>query len=125
MAAPQGPLSPHLLIYKPQLTSLLSIIHRATGVFLSAGALLLCVWLMGLAMGPDTYSGISVYIRHPLGRLVLLLFTFSYNYHLCNGIRHLFWDMGKGLELKATYLSGYVVVAASIALTAVIWIARV
>ena len=120
MAAPQGPLSPHLLIYKPQLTSLLSIIHRATGVFLSIGALLFCAWLTSLAMGPNVYSAVSGYIRHPAGQFILLLFIFSLNYHLCNGIRHLFWDMG-----KATYLTGYIVVVASIILTAATWMAGV
>lgn len=123
MAAPQAPLSPHLQIYKPQMTSVLSITHRATGVFLSLGALLLCGWLTSVAVGPDMYSKISGYLHHPVGQFILILFTFSFNYHLCNGIRHLFWDMGKGLELKTAYLTGYVVIAASVILTLATWIA--
>lgn len=125
MAAPQGPMSPHLQIYKPQITSVLSITHRATGVFLSIGALLLCGWLVSIAMGPDMYSTFSKYLHYPLGQIVLILFAFSFYYHLCNGVRHLFWDMGKGLELKATYVTGYIVIITSIILTTATWVAGV
>ena len=123
MSTVPGPLSPHLQIYKPQLTSLLSITHRATGVFLSLGAILLCYWLMAVAAGPATYGIAHKYINTWYGQLVLIAFVFSLNFHLCNGIRHLFWDMGMGLELKATYQSGYAVVAVSILLTGAVWIA--
>ena len=123
MAAPQGPLSPHLQIYKPQLTSVLSITHRATGVFLSLGALLLCYWLLAVAAGPDIYATASTYIQAWYGQVVLFGFCFSLYYHLCNGIRHLCWDAGLGLELKTAYTSGYAVVTVSILLTLLTWFA--
>ena len=117
MATVDGPLSPHLQIYKPQLTSILSIIHRGTGIFLSLGALLLCYWLLAIAAGPDIYAKLSAHIAAWYGQLVLLAFTFSLYYHLCNGIRHLFWDAGLGLEIETTYKSGYAVIIASLFLT--------
>ncbi len=117
MATADRPLSPHLQIYKPQLTSLLSITHRGTGVFLSLGALLLCYWLLAVAAGPETYAKVSTYVAAWYGKIIIILFIFSLYYHLCNGIRHLFWDIGLGLEIKTTYQSGYVVVIASIILT--------
>lgn len=125
MSAPQGPLSPHLQIYKKQLTSVLSITHRATGVFLSLGALLLCYWLMAVAAGPDQFAKTSAHIQAWYGQVLLFLFCWSFYYHLCNGIRHLFWDAGLGLELKTTYQSGYAVVVVSILLTLLTWYAGV
>ncbi len=118
MATVDSPLSPHLQIYKPQLTSILSITHRATGVFLSIGALLLCYWLLAIAAGPEVYGKLSAHITAWYGQLVLLAFGFSLYYHLCNGIRHLFWDIGVGLEIETTYRSGYAVIAVSLFLTA-------
>jgi succinate dehydrogenase / fumarate reductase cytochrome b subunit len=112
------PLSPHLQIYRPQLTSVLSITHRATGVFLGAGALLLCYWLLCVAAGPASYERLIAVFSSLPGRILLLLVVLSFYYHLCNGIRHLFWDAGLGLELRTTYRSGYLVVVASLALTA-------
>ena len=122
MAAPQGPLSPHLQIYKYQLTSVLSITHRATGVLLSLGALLLCYWLLAIAAGPAFYSKAQGIIGSWYGQLLLFGWVVSLYYHLCNGIRHLFWDVGYGFELKTTYASGYAVVAVSVILTVITWI---
>lgn len=121
MALDKRPLSPHLQIYKPQLTSVLSITHRGTGVFLSLGALLFCCWLLAIASGPDVYSNIQVYISAWYGKILLLAWVFSLYYHLCNGIRHLFWDAGLGLEIKTIYTSGYVVIVIAILLTATTW----
>lgn len=123
MSAPQGPLSPHLQIYKKQLTSVLSITHRATGVFLSLGALLLSYWLMAVAAGPDQFARTSTHIQAWYGQILLFLFCLSFYYHLCNGIRHLFWDAGMGLELDSTYRSGYAVVIVSVLLTLLTWYA--
>jgi len=123
MAAAQGPLSPHLQVYKPQLTSVLSIVHRATGVFLSVGALLVTFWLLSVAAGPVLYAKTSAVINAWYGQVLLFGFCYSLYYHLCNGIRHLFWDAGKGLELKQAYAGGYAVIAASILLTAATWVA--
>lgn len=114
----ENPLSPHLHIYKWQIPMLLSILHRGTGVFLSIGALLLAYWLLAAAGGPDTYAKFSVHANAWYGRLLLAVFVFSLYYHLCNGIRHLFWDMGLGLEIKTAYLSAYAVILATLVLTA-------
>jgi succinate dehydrogenase / fumarate reductase cytochrome b subunit len=123
MTPAQRPLSPHLQIYKPQLTSVLSISHRATGVALSIGAVLLVWWLVAAATGDEAYAAAQGFWHSWLGLLVLLGFTFSLFFHLCNGIRHLFWDAGYGFELKQTYLSGLAVLATSAALTLIAWIA--
>lgn len=117
MATRNRPLSPHLTIYKPQITTMLSITHRGTGVFLTLGSLFLCCWLLAIANGPESYSNLQTYIDTWYGQLLLLGWVFSLFYHLCNGIRHLFWDAGLGLKIETTYLSGYVVIAGSIVLT--------
>ncbi len=121
MVTVNRPLSPHLQIYKPQLTSLLSITHRGTGVFLSLGALFFCCWLLAIASGPEVYSNLQVYISAWYAQVLLFAWVFSLYYHLCNGIRHLFWDAGLGLEIRTTYTSGYVVVVITILLTALTW----
>lgn len=122
MAVTNRPLSPHLQVYKPQLTSVLSITHRATGVALALGLLLLVYWLLALAAGPESFAGARALLSSWIGRIVLFGFSFALFYHLCNGIRHLFWDAGLGFELKAVYASGWAVVAVSVALTALAWV---
>ena len=117
MATAQSPLSPHM-IYKPQLTSVLSITHRFTGIFLSVGALLLSYWLLSIAMGAAAYAQALAHFTAWYGKVALLLFVFSFYFHLCNGIRHLCWDMGLGLEIKSAYQSGYIMLFFSIVLTA-------
>jgi succinate dehydrogenase / fumarate reductase cytochrome b subunit len=111
------PLSPHLQIYKPQLTSVLSIIHRGTGVFLSLGALILTYWLVSLAVSEDLFNSFHLHTTFWYGKLFLIGFVFSLYYHLANGIRHLFWDIGLGLEISTTYKSGYFTIFISVALT--------
>jgi succinate dehydrogenase / fumarate reductase cytochrome b subunit len=111
------PLSPHLQIYKPQLTSVLSISHRATGLALSVGTLLLSWWLLAAATGPEAYVQAQFFIGSWFGVLLLVGWTFSLFFHLCNGIRHLMWDSGHGLDLATTYATGWAVVASSAALT--------
>ena len=116
------PLSPDLQIYRPQLTSVLSISHRITGIALSVGTLLLISWLIAAATGPQPYSAIQSFIGSWFGHLIMFGWTFSLFFHLCNGIRHLVWDTGHGFELRAIYASGWTVVAASIVLTVAAWI---
>ena len=123
MAQVERPLSPHLQVYKPQLTSVLSILHRITGIGLGIGTLLLAWWLVSAAYGPDHFEAAQSFIGSCFGRLLLFGFTFSLFYHLCNGIRHLFWDAGWGFQLKTAYASGWLVVIASIGLTIVSWFA--
>lgn len=121
MATDNRPLSPHLQIYKPQLTSVLSITHRGTGIFLSLGALFFTCWLIALANGPESFNSIQQHVNNWYGQLLLFAWVFSLYYHLCNGIRHLFWDIGLGLEIKTTYLSGYAVLVITVLLTAGTW----
>jgi succinate dehydrogenase / fumarate reductase cytochrome b subunit len=122
MATENRPLSPHLQIYKPQLTSVLSILHRITGVALAIGTLLLVWWLIAAATGPGAYDSAQSFIGSILGRLLLLGWTFALFYHLANGIRHLLWDAGWGFELSTAYTTGWLVVIVSIVLTVVSWL---
>ncbi|OQY56639.1 MAG: succinate dehydrogenase, cytochrome b556 subunit [Candidatus Parabeggiatoa sp. nov. 2] len=116
------PLSPHLQIYQPQLTSMMSILHRATGVFLSVGILVLAYWLIAAADGTETYQQAQSLLGSWLGLLLLFGWSFSLFYHLCNGIRHLFWDAGLGMDIKTAYATGKVVWVATIILTALAWV---
>ncbi len=114
----ERPLSPHLQVYRPQLTSVLSFTHRATGVLLSAGAIWVVYWLYAVAQGPSEFIGAQAIAAGWIGRVVLLGLLFSTFFHLANGVRHLFWDAGWWLELEPAYRSGWVVVAVSVAATA-------
>ena len=115
------PLSPHLGIYKWQLTMVLSIIHRATGVALAVGTLLLIVALLALASGPEAYARVQAFCASKVGLLLLLGWSWALCYHLCNGIRHLVWDIGWGFEIPRAYLTGWTVVIASLLMTIGIW----
>lgn len=116
------PLSPHLQIYAWQWTMALSILHRATGVGLAGGTLLMVWWLLALANGVESFDTVQMVIGSWFGRLCLLGWTWALFYHFCNGIRHLFWDIGKGFELDTARNSGYTVVVASIVFTGLAWI---
>jgi succinate dehydrogenase / fumarate reductase cytochrome b subunit len=122
MASHNRPLSPHLQVYKPQLTTVLSITHRATGIALAVGTLLLVWWIVAAATGESAFANVQAFIGSWIGRLLLLGWSFAVFYHLCNGIRHLFWDAGKGFELETAYMSGRLVVGAAIVLTIVAWV---
>ncbi len=121
MEKSQRPLSPHLQIYRPQLTSVLSITHRATGIALVVGTLVLVYWLLAVASSADAYASAQNLLGSWFGRIVLLGFSFALFFHLCNGIRHLFWDAGLGFELKTAYASGTAVVIVSVVLTLLAW----
>ena len=125
MKSADRPISPHLQIYRWQLTSVLSILHRAAGIVLSAGAILLVWWLVAAASGPDAYEGVANFLGSWIGLLLLFGWTAALFYHLCNGIRHLVWDTGQALDLKSTYLGGWLVVGATAVLTVVTWIAAI
>lgn len=122
MASVNRPLSPHLQIYRPQLTSVMSIVHRITGVALAVGTLLLAWWLIAAAGGPSAFGAVQEFLGSWIGRLLLFGWSFALFYHLCNGIRHLFWDAGLGFELKTVYASGYAAAAAAGVLTLIAWI---
>nr|VFK50508.1 MAG: succinate dehydrogenase subunit C [Candidatus Kentron sp. TUN]VFK51749.1 MAG: succinate dehydrogenase subunit C [Candidatus Kentron sp. TUN]VFK56615.1 MAG: succinate dehydrogenase subunit C [Candidatus Kentron sp. TUN] len=123
MSTMTRPLSPHIQIYRKQITSSLSILHRATGVFLSIGTFAFVYWLWSLAAGPDSYGNTQAFFGSIIGRLILLAWVFSLAYHLSNGLRHLFWDAGKGFEIKTVYASGKAVLVVSVLLTVLVFIA--
>jgi succinate dehydrogenase / fumarate reductase cytochrome b subunit len=122
MSKSDRPLSPHLQVYRFQWTMALSILHRITGVALAVGTLLLVWWLVAAASGPEAFATVQGFIGSILGRLLLFGWTLALFYHLCNGIRHLFWDAGYGFELDVAYRSGLAVLGASVALTLISWI---
>lgn len=107
--------------YKPQLTSMLSITHRATGVFLTVGALALVWWLTALSMGAAAYGDFQNAADHVVGKLVMAATVFSLVFHFLNGLRHLMWDTGYGLDIPKAYATGYAVIAGSVLLTVVIF----
>ncbi|MFK8067065.1 MAG: succinate dehydrogenase, cytochrome b556 subunit [Gammaproteobacteria bacterium] len=98
MSAQNRPLSPHLDVYRLPLTAIISICHRITGVGLSVGTVLLAYWLMAAASGPESFASINSLLGSWFGKILLFLWTFAFYFHFCHGIRHLFWDAGKGFE---------------------------
>jgi succinate dehydrogenase / fumarate reductase cytochrome b subunit len=115
------PLSPHLQIYRWQLTSVLSILHRLTGIALTAGTILLVWWLVAAANGPDSFESVQWFLGSWLGLLLLFGWSVALFYHLCNGLRHLWWDTGSGLDLPSVYSSGWTVLAGTAILTIAAW----
>lgn len=122
MSSSNRPLSPHLQVYRPQITTMMSILHRITGVALAVGTLLLIYWLAAAASGPTAFAAAQELVGSILGRLLLLGWTFALFYHLSNGIRHLFWDAGLGFEMETAERSGWAVIAASVVLTILSWV---
>ena len=115
------PLSPHLSIYRWPVTMVTSILHRATGVAMSVGFLVLVGWLFDAASGPEVYGKFLGVMNTTIGCVLLVGWSFAFFYHLANGIRHLVWDTGRGLEKEQATASSWFVIAASIVLTAVFW----
>ena len=121
MVAGKRPLSPHLQIYRPQLTTVLSISHRFTGVALAFGLVLLVVWLAALASGEAAYATALSWLGAWPVKVLLFLFSFAFFYHLANGIRHLWWDTGRGFEISQVNNSGWLMLGAAIGLTLLSW----
>jgi succinate dehydrogenase / fumarate reductase cytochrome b subunit len=115
-------LSPHLQIYRWQFTMTLSILHRITGVGLGIGSLLLVYWLTAAAAGPASFAQAQAFVGSWFGILILFGFSVALFFHLSNGIRHLFWDVGRGFELGNAWRSALAVLAATVVLTALAWI---
>ena len=111
------PLSPHLSIYKPQFTSVLSIMHRITGVALILSSLLVISWFLALSLGPNQFYVIEILYDLIIVRIILALSVWALWYHSCNGVRHLVWDLGYGLGVEWINLSSYLVVFGSVCLT--------
>jgi succinate dehydrogenase cytochrome b subunit len=121
MTSDPRPLSPHLQVYRWQLTSVLSILHRASGVALTLGAVLLVWWLVAAAEGPEPFARAQAFLGSPFGLVLLFLWSLALYYHLCNGVRHLLWDTGRALDLPSVYRGGWAVLAATALLTAITW----
>lgn len=121
MSNSQRPLSPHLQVYKPQLTSMMSITHRATGMFLSLGLVAFVFWLYQLATHTVMANEMMAFFQAGVGLVLLYTWVFAFAYHLCNGIRHLFWDVGKGYSIPAVYRSGYLVIVVALLITAAVY----
>ena len=111
------PLSPHLTVYKPQITSVLSIFHRITGAGLAVSTVLVVFWLASLAIGEGTFKGFNNFLNNPFIIIVLVSSLWALWYHFCTGLRHLYWDMGYGYDLKSVTISGWVAVIFSFVLT--------
>ena len=122
MSTRNRPLSPHLQVYKPQLTSVLSILHRGTGFVITMGAVIIAWWIWGVAGSSGNFTCVSGFLNTGFGKSLLLIWTLCTCYHLCNGIRHLFWDFGFGFELDQAYFSGKLVLAATVILTSMVWL---
>ena len=120
----ERPLSPFMFPtwYRFQITSGLSIIHRLTGIALSAGSILLAWWLIAVAEGGQLFAATHAFIASPIGIVLLLFWSMAFFYHLCSGIRHLAWDAGYGFEIRQAYRSGYAVLAATVLLTVLTWL---
>lgn len=115
------PLSPHLQVYKPQMTSVLSILHRACGVALALGTILVAAVLVSAAIGEEAYNKVQGFLSGPVGLLMLFGWSVALYYHMCNGIRHLFWDVGYLFKIQNAYKAGYVVLLATAILVATTW----
>ena len=121
MARPDRPLSPHLGIYRWQVSNTLSILHRMTGAGLAIGLFCLVAWLVALASGAEAHAGIASLLASPPGLLLLGAYSLAFFYHLCNGLRHLVWDAGYGFERGTARRSGQLTVVVALLLTAALW----
>ncbi|MDQ3228947.1 MAG: succinate dehydrogenase, cytochrome b556 subunit [Pseudomonadota bacterium] len=117
----ERPLSPHLQVYSWQLTMVMSILHRATGVALVVGVFALAWWLLAVAAGGESYANAADALGSPFGKFILFVFSLALVYHLLNGIRHLLWDAGWGFDIPDVYRSGYAVAVLTVVFTASIW----
>jgi len=115
------PLSPHLQVYKPQMTSVLSIFHRMTGVALAIGTLMVAWWLIAAATSESAYNTAQSFASNPIGTLMIFGWSVALFYHLSNGVRHLFWDMGYLFKIESAYKAGYLVLLSTVLLTAGAW----
>lgn len=115
------PLSPHLQVYRPQLTSIMSIMNRVTGIAVSVGTLLLVWWLVAAASGPSAFAAVQWFLATPVGLFMLFGWTTALFWHFYGGIRHLAWDSGFGFALQDTYRTGYATLIATVVSTVLVW----
>lgn len=119
----ERPLSPHLQIYRPMLTMMMSIAHRITGFGNAVGFALLTWWLVAISIGPDAYATVDAFFGSLIGRLLLFLFTWSLIHHMLGGIRHLIWDTGHALDKTSIEVAAWLTIISSIVLTILVWVA--
>lgn len=124
MTNPGRPLSPHLSVFRWPITMALSILHRATGVAMSVGLIAYAVWLMAAAGSPELYGWLQEFFSSILGQLMLIGWSFAFFLHLANGIRHLVWDTGRGIDRANANTSGWLIVAFTVVATALFWVLR-
>ena len=118
----KNPLSPHLQIYRWQISSLLSITHRITGILNLLGLIFISAWISSAVIGENLFEYFSVFLKSFIGKFILIGFTWSISYHLLSGIRHFFWDLGYGYEIKTANISGIIVIISSLLLTVFLWL---
>ena len=118
----KNPLSPHIQIYKWHISSLLSIIHRISGVINLLALILIFFWLIFLSLGENNYQSFLLIINSFVGKFILIGFTWSMSFHLLSGIRHLVWDLGYGFEIKTANITGVIVIISSLVLTIIFWL---
>lgn len=121
MSNTERPLSPHLSVYRWPITMTLSILHRATGVAMAVGLVVLAMWLVSAASGAVDYEQFVTLMSTLVGRLLLIGWSFAFFFHLANGIRHLVWDTGRGFEKRQANASAWFVLVTAIAATALFW----
>lgn len=124
MSNSDRPLSPHLSVYRWPISMTLSILHRVTGVGMSIGLIALAAWLVQAAAGPEQYQYFRAEMAAPIGKILLIGWTFAFFLHFCNGIRHLVWDTGRGFEMRQVRASAWTVVFMSLVLTAGFWVTK-
>ena len=122
MKVNQNPLSPHLQIYRWQISSLLSITHRICGVINLLALILIFFWLIFLSSGENNYNSFLLILNSFFGKFILISFLWSMSFHILSGIRHLFWDFGYGFEIKTANISGIIVIIFSLVFTIVFWL---
>ncbi len=124
MTRMERPLSPFMfpVWYRFQLTSLMSILHRLTGIALAVGSILLAWWLVAVAAGGEIFAATHAFLSSPMGVLLLFLWSVAFFYHLCNGIRHIVWDAGYGFEIRSAFRAGYAVLGVTVLLTVLAWL---
>lgn len=119
-ASGKRPLSPHLTVYRPQITSILSIFHRASGCFMALSMAMVVWWFLAGATGAAYFDFVDGLMTSIIGVLILIASAAAFFYHLCNGLRHMWWDMGNGFEMGQVSASGWVTMAGAAALTAIL-----
>ena len=119
----ERPLSPHLQIYRPMLTMMMSIAHRISGASLAVGFALLTWWLVAISIGPDAYAVVAAFFGSLVGRAILFLFTWALIHHMLGGIRHLIWDTGAALDKTSIEVAAWLTILSSTVITILIWVA--